>query len=203
MASIIPENIKGKALDIEHHVVEDTIDEAANTFTRAFTRLVNPPVWHLLTGSLGAKFALYSPGDGDNKRLARLHDYFAIDISGPGNIDGEGHDWVKVEALQENTETNCDASVAMQLRASKNPLTTDPTITHFFNGEATSTFIIRRMGQKVFASYHGRNEMTNTANIPIVDKLRNTIVAAGAKAGLSNLQWEALIKGLLQPELGG
>lgn len=200
---IIPENITGKALDIEHNVEEINIETAIKTFKRGQARLVNPPVWHLLTGALSAKFALHSSDDEDNRRLARVDDYFAIDIPGPGRIEGDGFDWVKVETLQQNTEPGCDESIAMRLRASKDPSTGDPAVAHFFKGQATSTFIIKRIGQKVFASYHGRNEEANTDDLSLMDKIRNKLVATGAEAGFSNLQWEALIKGFLEPEIGG
>jgi len=59
----------------------------------------------------------------------------------------------------------------MSLRAGKNPSTKDEGIVHFFYGKGTSTFIIKRMGKTVYASYNGRNEIANTANIPLLDKV--------------------------------
>ena len=203
MASIIPENSKGKSLDIEHQVVEATLKEAGKTFDRACKRLLNPSVWYLITGEFSAKFTLQKSEDRRETKLVDVGDYLAIDVPGPGLKAGDGFDWVRVELLQKNTEPYCDGSIAMRLRASKNPSTKDAGIAHFFDGEATSTFIIKRMGKTVYASYHGRNEIANTVNIPLLDKLRNKVVATGAEAGLSKLQWEALIKGFLQPEIGG
>ena len=202
MASIIPYNNKGKAVDIEHAIEENSAEGAIKMYERARLRIVNPLIWHLLTGAFGAKFDLYSTRPNDTKRLAKVDDYFKIDIPGPGLVSGEGFDWVKVELLEENSEPDCEVSTAMTLRASCNPQKPDEGTAHFFDGEATSTFIIKRIGKTVYASYHGRNEIANTVNIPLLDKLRNKVVATGAEAGLSELQWEALIKGFLQPEIG-
>lgn len=202
ISSLVPENTQGKLLDIEHHVIEDSLEMAIKTFERAAARLVNPPVWHLLAGDLSANFYLYSQ-DSNNKRLAVVNDYFSIDIPGPGSTAGDGLDWVKVEVLQKDMEPDCDESVAMTLRASKNPENATAVVAHFFKEEATSTFVIKRTGNTVSVSYHGRNEVANTTDVPLVDKLRNTVVATGAKVGLSDIQWELLIKGFLQSELGG
>ncbi len=203
MTSIIPDNINGKALDIEHTVEENSIGNAIKTFERARTRLINPQVWHLLTGALSAKFSLDGSNDTDNRRLAKVDDYFSIDIPGPGLISGDGFDWVKVELLEENSESDCDTSIAMRLRATNNPKKTDEGIAHFFNAEATSTFIIKRIGKMVSASYHGRNETVNTDVNSLVDKIRNQFVATGSKAGLSKLQWDGLIKSFLEADISG
>jgi hypothetical protein len=183
--------------------LDRTIEEAGKTFARACTRLMNPPVWHLLAGELSAKFTLQSSENLSKRKLIDLNDYLGIDLIGPGPRTGDGFDWVKVELLEKNTEPNCDESLSMRLRASKNPSTSDTSIAHFYTGHATSTFIIKRNGKIVSVSYHGRNEVANTNNISFKDKLRNTAVASGANVGLPNLQWESLIKGLLQPEIGG
>ena len=200
---IIPQNISGKALDIEHYVVEDTIDEAYIMFDCACKKLLNPASWQSLTNMLSTKFTLFSEDKSDTKKLVCENDYLSIDIPGPGSTVGNGLDWVKVELIQQNMEADCDASIAMQLRASKNPLTKANNIAHFFNDDATSTFIIKRVGKKIIASYHGRNEMANTADVPLVDKVRNKLVATGAEAGLSDLYWEALIKGFLTTDKRG
>jgi hypothetical protein len=202
MASVIPENINGKFLDIEYHILEDSVEEAVKTFKRACKRLLNPPVWHSIAGELSAKFAIYNVDSGESTRLARINDYFTIDIPGPGSSAGSGFDWVKVEDMQKNKEPNCDESIALKLRASKNPTKAINNVAHFFNEQATSTFIIKRTGNFVSASYHGRNEIENTTHVSLLDKLRNKLVATGAEAGLSSLQWNALIKGFLQPEIG-
>lgn len=198
MISIIPDNIKGKSLDIVHNIVEATSEEAGKTFARASARLVNPPVWHRIAGELSSKFKLYNSDD-LHGRLVIVDDYLAIDVPGPGLKTGDGFDWVRVELLEKNIMPHCDDSIAMRLRTSTNPTTRDTGIAHFFSNDATSTFIIKRTGKKVSASYHGRNEIANTTDISLMDKLRNTAVAIGSVAGLSTLQWEALIEGFLKP----
>jgi hypothetical protein len=57
--------------------------------------------------------------------------------------------------------------------------------------------MIIRKGNTIRASYHGRNEKPNLDNPALGDKIRNAVVAIGAMAGISELQWKAFLKGLL------
>ena len=54
-----------------------------------------------------------------------------------------------------------------------------------------------RKAGTVTAHYKGRNESPNTDELALTDKVRNVVVAGGALAGVSELQWRALLKGLL------
>lgn len=199
----IPANTMGKALDLESSVTENSVEEAITTFTRTCKRLLNPPLWQELSGSIGASFKLESPDQINANRLAQENDYLKIDIPGPGPVAGKGYDWVKVENIAESADPSYEQSFGMTLKASPNPGTPEQGIAHFFSAGATSTFIIKRNGNKVTASYHGRNEVPNTKKVSFPDKIRNSLIAAGALAGVSELQWMALIKGLLQKEIGG
>ena len=201
-ASIDPENTKGKSVDLEEKVIEKNPEEGINTFNRACSRLLNPPIWHQLAGTLSAEFELQSPEARNAERLAQVDDYLRINIPAPGNSAGDGYDWVKVEAIEENSLPDAEASFAIRLRSSANPAHTEKGTAHFFKEDATSTFIVKRNGNWVTASYHGRNEVPNTEG-DITDKIRNTVVASGAALGLSELHWKALLKGLLQKEIGG
>ena len=200
---IIPANNVGKAVDLEHCVTEDSIEEAGTTFKRACKRLLNPPVWHQLSGAISASFKLETQSKVDAHRLAQINDFLVIDIPGPGSTAGDGYDWVKVDNIVENADPAAEQSFGMTLKAAPNPDKPEQGIAHFFGEGATSTFIIKRNSHTVTVSYHGRNELPNTKTASFPDKIRNSIIAAGALAGISELQWMALIKGLLQKEIGG
>lgn len=200
---IIPANRVGKALDLEDSITEKSVEEAINTFKRTCKRLLNPPVWHRLSGNISASFELEIPDRGDANRLAQINDYLLIDVPGPGPSAGSGYDWVQVENITEHADPTADNSFGMTLKTSPNPHKPEQGIAHFFGKGATSTFIIKRNGNTVTSSYHGRNEVPNTKKASFPDKIRNSLIAAGALAGISELQWMALIKGLLQKEIGG
>lgn len=200
--SIVPENITGKAVDLEEKVTAQTEEDAINTFNRACSRLLNPPIWHEVAGALSAAFELQTPEAETAERLAEVGDYLKIDVPGPGPSAGDGFDWVNVEAIEENTIPGAAASFAIRLRACPDPEHREKGTAHFFKDTATSTFVVKRTGNTVVVSYHGRNEVPNPEG-NILDKVRNTVVALGAEVGLSELHWKSLVKGLLSKEIGG
>lgn len=200
---IVPIHIKGKSLDLEQYLEDSSQEIAMKTFERAKHRLLNPAIWQSISGSLSANFQLFNTNNTTLQRLAEVGDYCRIDIVGPGSTAGEGYDWVKIAAIQENGEKDADESIALLLIPASQPSNEEENTAHFFDEHASSTFIIKRKGKKVITSYHGRNEVANTNDVPVVDKLRNLLIAKSAAAGISKLQWNALLEGLLQPEIGG
>lgn len=201
---LLPDNNKGKATDLTRSVSLDTEDAARDCFRRAYKRLLNPPVWHELTRNLGASFVLTDANGNTADRLAQEQDKIRIDIPGPGNAAGGGYDWVTVEKIEDHANPNLSIeSFGMTLRAAAAPNHNNGQTAHFFKEGATSTFIIERNDKTVTASYFGRNEVPNTHTGSIPNDVRNALVAIGAFAGLSELQWGALIAAFLQPEIGG
>ncbi len=199
----VPVNTEGKPLDLESKIEEKSLDEASDTYKRACKRLQNPRIWHEIAGNFSAKFELINENNVDPHRLVQLNDHLRIDIPGPGLQAGDGFDWVKVTKIAGDIVPGEDESFGIELRASSNPTGDSQQTAHFFTGEATSSFIISRKGTTITVRYAGRNEMPNTEDIKVADKIRNTLVASGAMVGISNIQWKALIDGLPKVEIGG
>jgi hypothetical protein len=119
-----------------------------------------------------------------------------IDIPGPGSTSGNGYDWVVVEELKEFEEGEIQ-SIAFRVRPTLNPKGVTENIAHFYDKEATSTFIVTRKGNTVYSTIADRNIKPNNNTNSIVDTLRNMPVAIGAIGILSKLQWKSLAEGLL------
>lgn len=202
--NIVPPTTTGKNVDLQETVKYATGAIAVDTFKRACKRLLNPPVWHKLSGRFSAAFFLV---DNDGKvleRMAEQGDYFCIDVPGPGPSLGDGYDWVKLELIQDKRDTLAEEeSFSMRLRASNNPSKATKDTAHFFRETATSSFVISRKHNTVTVSYYGRNEQPNTSTEKTSDNVRNAMAAIGAAIGLSEIQWKTLIKAFLQDEIGG
>jgi hypothetical protein len=195
---MIPPELKGKNTNLEHVVECQSPKEAEQVIRRALARMLDPSTWYQLAGSKGAEFALTDQEGVDKKGPAIKGDFVKIDIPGPGPASGKGYDWVVVEYIEEIKNPGADEeSAGLKVRASRPPFPAVNNIAHFFDKDATSSFIVHRKGNKVTASYHGRNEMPNTSTGKIADNIRNALVAVGAIAGISEVQWSALIKGFL------
>jgi len=200
---LIPQNKEGKGTDFKHTVTLASVEEARNCFQRAYKRMLNPPVWHKLAGSMSASFVLTGEHGDPVDPLAQENDRIRIDIPGPGNAAGKGYDWVHVEMIEDQTDEHATAeSIGMKVRACADPKQEKGETAHFFGHEATSTFLVSRNNNEVTASYYGRNETPNADTGNIANNVRNALVAFGAFAGLSELQWNSLIKAFSEPEIG-
>lgn len=195
--AIVPHQHKGTEKNITHtvHAVDD--NDARRLFMIARNRLVDVNHWH--EWSSPAHFHLVDKEGNPLDRTAEKGDMFAIDIKAPGPREGFGRDWVFIESVDDHSDPDrSEEHMAIRVRPAPNPRSSETSNTaHFFTDDATSTFIVSRKGKDVIASVFGRNEVPNTTTSDIVDKVRNAVVAISAIAGLSEVQWNSLVKGLL------
>jgi hypothetical protein len=200
--TLIPEHKEGKQNDLHFSAVFDDREKAVDCFKRAQKRLLNPGVWHKLGGIFSGEFVLVNETGNQPQRLAEAGDMYRIDLPGPGPRAGNGYDWVRIDAIDDRSdETLDDELFAIRVSPTFNPYNATPVTAHFFKAGASSTFVIKRNRNQVIAEYHGRNEVTNNETGNLVDNARNSMMGTAALAGLSELQWSALIKALLEPEL--
>lgn len=197
--NIVPENIVGSQTDTTSSVSLNSIDDATQKYQSAKQRLLNVSNWHTYAGEGTANFQLTDNNGNAVNRLAEKGDHFRIDLPAPALETGDGDDWAQIESIVEQNDQLYDTEeTAIKVRPAINPNNSKQDTAHFFKNDATSTFIVRREGTKVFAEVHGRNEKPNTETEGILDQARNAIVALGAILGFSKIQWKALTKGLLE-----
>ncbi|RYY64567.1 MAG: hypothetical protein EOO13_18330 [Chitinophagaceae bacterium] len=196
--SFPPEQLTGKQVDLHHSITAPSIAMAAAVFNTARNYLLRPDLWKKFTGAAAAGFAVYKEPPNHSPTVLAEGDYVSIDIPGPGNISGEGLDWTSVQTIRDAVLQDVPSSFGLTLVASSNPAKPGADTAHFFESNASSSFLLKQVDSTITLSYHGRNELPNRHTSNVIDNIRNTIVAAGAAAGLSELQWTALIKGLLE-----
>lgn len=162
-------------------------------------RLLDVNNWHNISGDLTATFELIGPDGEKVNRHAREGDHIRINIPGPGTASGKGYDWVQVEKIEEQTDQHGAMSfLGMRVRPFKPPKDVDPNVSHFFQRDATSSFVLTQYGPVLEASVLGRNEKPNTRAESFWDAVRNFFVGLGAMAGLSKAQWKALVNGIIR-----
>ena len=204
--SFLPEQERSVSKDIFHEYRAATLDDAEEDFLDAKDRLLHVNDWHELTQPSLARFALCDAQGHPVQRSAHIGDFIRISITGPAHpasdsdTDETGDDWVRIEALAYDDYPDEDRErIALQVRPAASPLAPSVIPQHFFSAEATSTFAVERTGQRLAAAYWGRNEVPNVAAGGMLDSLRNAAVAIGGILGFSDIQWKALVRGLLQP----
>ena len=190
---IIPENNSGIQTNTESSIDIDEINELNKFFDLVKSRLLQINSWHEFAGKATAEFQLCNGNGHAIDRMPQPGDHIRIDIPGPGTITGEGDDWVRIEEVIEEEESAC-----IRVRPATNPLNERKDIAHFFTEEATSTFMVKKSGNRITAGVYGRNEKPNTDSEKIIDKIRNAAIATGAISGFSKLQWKSLVQGLVK-----
>ena len=199
---IIPRQKKGSETGAKAIAELTNKAEAMALFKLAKSRLLDINSWDELCGLASATFELTDKAGNKISGPPEIGNLIRIDLPGPGTISGEGYDWVRIEAMEDNSDPeNDEESFAFRARPVKSPVSDDDAPSHFYTDDATSSFIIVRRGTKIIASEQGRNEKPNTDTDKIVDKVRNAVVATGAKNGLAYPQWKALMEGLLKREV--
>src|SRR5579862_8438433 len=98
---LIPDNYVGKPTNLSSSLILQSREESLLCYQRASKRLLNPPIWHKLSGWASASFELTGSDAERKERLAEEGDHFKINIPGPGPSAGEGYDWVIVEKIKE------------------------------------------------------------------------------------------------------
>lgn len=190
---VIPEHNKGIETNTESSVELSSEEEAKDFFKVVKERLLAIDEWHQYAGSATANFQLTDERGEPVKRQPQKGDHFKIKIPGPGTVTGEGNDWVKIETIEEE-----ENYLGIRVRPATNPTNERTDVAHFFDEDATSSFLVKREGKKVTAGVYGRNEKPNTDTETVVDKVRNAAIATGAISGFSKLQWKSLVNGLVK-----
>jgi len=194
---IVPPQVEGSKKDIEHQVQTQDENDARKLFNIARNRLLSVNHWEDFSSP--ARFGLVDEAGKELTRTVEKGDYFKIAIGAPGPNEGDGYDWVFVEEIDDNSNPNGhEEHLALRARPSRNPQAKENDDTaHFFDDVATSSFVVSRSGTTVKAAVYGRNEKPNTQTSDTIDKVRNAVVGATAILGLSNIEWNSLVKGLL------
>jgi hypothetical protein len=196
MKSITPKQETGKAINASSSREFPSRAEAETFFVTLRNRLQDINNWHRLTSGLSAEFRLADPAGEPVNRALRKGDLLKIDIPGPGSGSGDGYDWVMVEDIESNG-THDRENYSFRVRPAENPQTSGDDIAHFYSPESTSTFIVGRIDNKVFAEIHDRNIKPNSEVEKPIDQVRDAVVGTVGMLSLSKIQWQNLTDGLI------
>lgn len=197
LQAIVPQQVKGHATSTLSSFTCGSLADADTCFSVAVSRLLAVNEWQQWAGKATAAFQLVDAQGHKQYRPVQKGDYFCIDLPGPGNPGGKGDDWVQVEKVGERNAAH-QRLVYIRVRAARSPLASSQQAPHFFESDATSTFLVYQEDNLLIAAVYGRNEQPNVHQGGWLTRLRNWFVYLAARLGGSALQWKSLTKGLLQ-----
>lgn len=197
-AARLPAQETGRQTDFTHERIFDDLDSAHAAFKQAAERLLSVNNWHEYAGAGSAKFTLTNNLGDELFGFAAEGFYISIDLPGPGPDAGDGLEWVMIEKIAaDGSGETAEEYLTMTVRPVPDPRKAGIEIAHFYTGESTSTFIVRRDGRAVSTGAHGRNETPNNQGVDLHDKVRNTVIGLMARVGLSGMQWQKLVNALI------
>lgn len=194
---IIPSQQEGFAIDTESSVELNSVNEAIEFFQTVKKRLLDVNNWQKIAGKLTSEFQLVDEKGQSVSTEAREGMYFRIDIPGPGSKSGEGFDWVKIEAIEEYADTDCE-SLGIRVRPVSNPFSEKKEISHFYSEESTSSFTVTRESNTITAAIYDRNTKPNKEGEDITGKIRDAMVGTAGIIAFSKIQWKSLTDGLIK-----
>lgn len=195
----IPLQVQGESHDTVSMHCANSAETAAESYRKLEDRFRSVNAWHTLSDKVKAKFTLF---DGNTERPTtslKEGNFIRIDVPGIGNPSGRGYDWTRITDIRTREENPSFPFLAVTIRPCSAPDRSGGTVAHFYNEESTNTFIIRKVGTCIYAEVHGRNEIENTSEVPVLDISRNKAVAIGGKLGLGKINWLGFTQALLEP----
>ncbi|MGV8915944.1 MAG: hypothetical protein ACOH1X_10905 [Kaistella sp.] len=195
----IPTQTEGNCSDNISDRLFETEAVAIEFFQGLKKRFLDINSWELFAGKEKAEFTLCDKKGDLSLDPPDVGDFVRIKLPGLHNPTGDSYDWVQIEMIEE--EKNAAEEIGyIRLRPSQNPKKNDGKIAHFFKDKATSNFLIKREGKKVTAAVLARNEIPNTDDLNLLEKLRNNVVAIGGIVIGSKFQWTSFTDGLLNKD---
>lgn len=171
---LVPHHVGGQETDIIYTATSNIIEDAEDLFVDAKNRLMDVARWAAYASLTNVRFALADSHRHIVKRKARRADHILVNTSTPGT-PLEEHDAYIIDALEyDDYPDNNYETFAIRMHASD--------ATEDNNEEGSATIVIERNGLKVSAIYHGRNKVA-------ANELWN---------GISQADWQALVRGLIE-----
>ena len=194
----LPLQEKGSFHDTESVRICEDHENTIEYYKILKDRILSINYWNYYAKGVGADFKLHDKDGNLKKRLPEKGDFIRIDISGPGNFEARGFDWVKITEFYERQFFDNDTLdlLLMEFKPSVVPGKSSSHTAHFYSADATSTVIISRGKDFIKLGVYGRNELPNM-DASIADKARNLAVALGGMVGISKIQWKAFTDALI------
>lgn len=196
---IVPPQRKGGKSSTKYTVRTKDLASARRIFEIARKNLLNVNGWHSLAGTISASFQLTNEKGESISGPVTKGNYFRIGMPAvPGNPDGKGYDWVRVEEVEHQQKEEFEWT-AIRVRPAESPIPdTPPATAHFFTNDASSSFCVQRKFNRVTASVFGRNEKPNVNAPNLFSRIRNFIIGIAAILGMSKTQWSSLVQGIIK-----
>lgn len=170
--------------------------EAKSAYQRSVKKLFDVNGWSGI-GGINSTFTLYNHyGQPAGGKKAAVGDYIKIELPG-----AKIENWVQVVNIKDD-EQGVEFTVRpSEIPEEKQEPGEEEETKHFFTDEASSTFRVERLGNKIIAFELGLNEVINNDGEEAGGRgVLNTLIAESGWAFFQKLQWDKLTAYLVHKE---
>lgn len=178
-------------------------EDAILLFKNARDKLININQWDTLLAGHTTSFQVVSTTGQLIDASAGSSFYVRIDIASKGSETGYGYDWLQIEDWVDMEDENENLSLlSFSLRPSVNPEQKNEKIAHYFSPDSSLTMLLRREANNVKISVFETNLVINPlAEKSVAGTIRQTLVGSAGVCGLTNNEWEEIVRNLLEIEM--
>jgi hypothetical protein len=171
--------------------------DAEQLYNAAKLRLLNMWNWSNLAEGPSSEFELTDSNGNPVNRPAVCGDKFKIDLRSEALFGGY-KGWVEIVYIQDEFDPFENIAVtSVKVVPTLDPKNEVTKAGNFYTNDASSTFVVRRIGQVVSAEIYGRNEVVANKGMQFLNALRHFVGTIAAKLGFPMSEWKRLAKGLL------
>ncbi len=193
----VPAQQKGSHLDVQKECQFINAEQTRANFELLKERFFAINRWKETGGRMSADFRLCDKSGFYVDRMPQEGDFIRIDIPGPGDIYGNGFDWVRIAKIDERIYDGQLERCLMLCRPSSAPKSKSRHVAHFYSPKSSSSFLIERGDHYIKAGVFGRNEMPNYQHTGFIGKVRNFLIYLAGALRMTKIQWKSLVEGLL------
>ncbi len=194
---ILPVNDKGSSNNSFADKELSDAEHANLYFNELKKRLTSVSKWSKFAGGENFVFELTDFEGNLKSDPPLLNNKIRTQLPGPKNQQGFEYDWVEVVRMDEGKFRNVEFYL-LEVSPCDCPYKDGDATAHFYWENATNTFVIAKQNNIVQFSVHGRNEVPNTADQNLINKIRNFVVANTGIAAASKIQWEVFTDNLMK-----
>lgn len=160
----IPLQQKGAYHDTVGMRCSTSVNSAKVIYDQVIVRLNSVNEWHSFSDKVKAEFQLIDSNTELPTDRFIVGNWLRIDVPGIANPSGNGYDWTRIVDIENGDDGADYPFFALTLRPSPAPDAVDEKVAHFYTEESTNTFVVRRIGNCIYAEVHGRNEIENVSD---------------------------------------
>ncbi len=188
---------EGEAVEVQQDLILANREDARTAFENGRKKMLDINNWNKYVEGVVSELQLIHDSGELADASAAEGDYIRIDIPGRGSEIGYGYDWVRIEQWEEEDQEEF-SSITFTVYPIADPQQKKEGVAHFYSGDSSATFRLRRERNLVTVSVREDNLTINPlAERSVAGTMRQALIGDAGLFGYTPFQWKQLTSALL------